>query len=956
MDETPVSQRPRQGMVATFGPFRLFPDRRILLLNDEPLPVGSRALEILIALTDRCGEVVTKDELFARVWPNATVEESNLRAQVALLRKALGDDHAAARYIAAVPGRGYRFVAQISRSLSGSETGATDVSNNLPRQLTQPIGRDEAVKAVCGRFQRSRLTTVVGPGGIGKTTLARAVAERLLASYEDGVCFVDLAPLTNAELLPGVLSSGLGLAHGSADPLRSVIAHLRARRMLLIFDSCEPVVETAARMAEMLLRDAPGVHILATSREALRAEGESVYRLAPLEMPPVTAGLTAAEALAYPAVRLFVDRATSHGSGFRFDDHEAPIVADICRQLDGIALAIELAAGRVEAFGTRGVAKLLDDRFRLLTGGRRTALARHRTLSATLDWSYEALSDAEQTLLRRLAVFAGEFTLEAVLATTSDAGDISGALPDLLANLVAKSLVAADAHGPLARYRLLDTTRAYALAKLSQRGERAIAVRRVADYLCATLKPSHGEVDTISGDEWLARYGRHINNVRIVLDWAYSPEGDPAVGVALTIAAIPLWYQMSLVDECLGGVQRALSSIGSQERRDAQAREVMQLYRALGLSQAFKVGFAPQAPAAFTKALEIAERLGDPEAQLEALWGLWLSEIGVGENRAAHDAARRFMALAGSGLDRFIGHRMVSMTLFVMGDHRGAREHADRMLAHDIPAVEASSASPVRFRFGPSVASRIQPAQLLWIQGFPEQAMMAARDAVDAAEASGHAISHCDAIARWACPVLIQVGDLVAADAAITTLLDQATASALGPWQVIGRCWKGTLLIKEGLLDRGIPLLQAALGELQQGRLFTLYNVKFLGVLAEGLATAGQMADGRALVDSAIRHSEDEAELWCIAELLRIKGDILLRESADLASAEACYMASIDWAQRQDALSWELQATMSLARLKRARGEIGGAHHCLAQVYRRFCEGFETADLIAARDLLARLS
>ena len=198
--------------------------------------------------------------------------------------------------------------------------------------------------------------------------------------------------------------------------------------MLLIFDSAELVVETAARLAEMLLRDAPGIHILATSREALRAEGESVYRLAPLEMPPVTAGLTAAEALTYPAVQLFVARATSHGNDFRFDNHEAPIVADICRQLDGIALAIELAAGRVEAFGTRGIAELLDDRIRLLTGGRRTALARHQTLAATLDWSYEALPEAEQTLLIRLAVFAGEFTLEDVLATTSDAGDIGGAL------------------------------------------------------------------------------------------------------------------------------------------------------------------------------------------------------------------------------------------------------------------------------------------------------------------------------------------------------------------------------------------------------------------------------------------------------------------------------------------------------------------------------------------------
>jgi predicted ATPase/DNA-binding winged helix-turn-helix (wHTH) protein len=765
----------------TFGSFCLYPDRHVLFQHNQPLQVGSRALEILIMLTERVGELVTKDELLARAWPNATVEESNLRAQVALLRKILGDNQAAPHYIAAVPGRGYRFVAQISYAGLAREAKAGGARNNLPRQLTQPIGRDEAIKAVRGRFERFRLTTVVGPGGIGKTTLSLAVAEQLLASYEHGVCFLDLAPLTNAQLVPSTLSAALGLGDGSTDPLRSVIAHLRERRMLLIFDSCELVIDTAARLAETILREAQGIHILGTSREPLQAENESVYRLAPLDMPPVAAGLTAAEALTYPAVQLFVDRATSRGSGFQLNDNEAPVVADICRQLDGIALAIELAAGRVEAFGTRGIAELLDDRFRLLTGGRRTALPRHQTLAATLDWSYEALSEAEQTVLRRVAVFAGEFTLQAVIATVSDAGVLEREIPDRLANLIAKSLVAVDAHDKVARYRLLDTTRAYALAKLAQRGEQDGAVRRLADYLYNALKHSHAEVETLSGDEWLARYGRHINNVRLVLGWAYSPQGDPDVGLAITVAAIPLWYQLSLVDECLCGVQRALSGIGPGADRDAHARQVMQLYRGLGLSQAFKVGFAPQAPAAFAKALEIAEDLADPEAQLEARWGLWLSQIGMGEYRAAQEVAHRFMTLAESSLDRFIGDRMISMTLFSMGDHRGARDHADRMLAHDLSTAETSSASSVRFRFGQSVASRVQPAQLLWLQGFPDQAVQAAENAVDAARASGHAISLCDAISRWACPVSIQVGDFAAADLSITTLLDQAAASVLGP-------------------------------------------------------------------------------------------------------------------------------------------------------------------------------
>lgn len=956
MVEAPIRTEAAAGPVITFGAFRLHPDRHLLFKDNKPVALGSRALDILIALADRAGELVTKDELVTRAWPNTVVEESNLRAQIALLRKALGDSGGAAHFIVAVPGRGYRFVAPISSSVVADGTEAASAQTNLPRLLRSPIGREEAIKAVRGRFQRYRLTTIVGPGGIGKTTLGVAVAEQLLPSYKHGVCFLDLAPLANDQLVSGVLAAALGLADSSKDPLAGVIAHLRERRMLLVFDSCELVVDATARLAEALLRQTSEIHILATSREGLRAEGESVYRLAPLELPPMSAGLTAGEALTSPAVQLFVDHAISRGSGFEFDDGEAPLVADICRQLDGIPLAIELAAGRVGAFGTRGVAKLLNDRFRLLAGGRRTALPRHQTLEATIDWSYEALSAPEQTLLRRLGVFAGEFTLEAIVAVMTGDSDLDTTLPLHLSNLISKSLVVVDVHQKIAQYRLLDTTRAYALAKLLLRGEFNGIILRLANHLCRVLEHSHGEIELFPADEWLARYSRHINNVRVVLDWAYSAKGDPAVGLAVTVAAIPLWYQLSAVDECLKCVKRALLSIGPGPERDAQARQVMQLYRALGLSQAFKVGFALQAPAAFAKALEMAEDLHDVDAQSEALWGLWLCRVGMGEYRNALGVAQQFMKLANNGLDRFIGDRMMSMTLFCMGDCKGARTHADRMLAHDVSAPEAISTSAVRFRFGQSVTARVQPAQLLWIQGFPDQAVQAAKNAVDAARASGHAISLCEALARWACPVWVHVGDMAAADLAITTMIDLAATNALGPWEVFGRCWKGALLIKQGHGNRGIPLLRTALDDLQKGRLFTLYNVRFLGYLAEGLASTGQRAEGFALVDAAIRQSEEKEELWCVAELLRVKGEILLQDGTGSGLAEQCFLQSVKFARQQDALSWELRASMSMSRLLRERGEVAKAHRSLLKVYRRFTEGFETADLRVAKALLAEFS
>ncbi|MER9663826.1 winged helix-turn-helix domain-containing protein [Mesorhizobium sp. M0159] len=938
-----------------FGSFLLHPGRHLLLKNNEPVSIGSRALEILIALTERPGELVARDELTARAWPNTFVEESNLRAQIALLRRVLGDDQAAPRYIVAVPSRGYRFIATVTRTQVENESETHAALNNLPRPLTHPIGRDEAIKTVEGRFQRFRMVTIVGPGGIGKTTVGFRVAEQLLSSHEHGLCFVDLAPITNSKLVPSVLASQLRLPETLGDPTASLIAHLRGKHMLLVLDSCELVLEATARLAEALLREAPEIAILATSREALRVEGESVYRLPPLDMPPSAAGLTAADALEYPAIRLFVERATSSGSEYSFNDDEAPVVTHICRQLDGIALAIELAAARVEAFGTRGIAELLNDRLRLLTGGRRTALPRHQTLAAMIDWSYGALSEGEQRVLRRLAMFAGDFGRVAAVAVATDPDATERDVLGHLADLVAKSLVAVDARGKAARYRILDTTRAFVLEKVREEGELNAVMRQLASYLCDVLGHSQEEVETLPREEWLLRYAPHINNVRFVLDWAYSEQGDIEVGLAVTVAAIPMWYQLSLVDECLTSVQRALLGIDPGKRRNEHARQIMQLYRALGLSQAFKIGFAPQAPAAFAKALEISEELGDVDAQAEALWGLWVAQVGMGDYRASLGNAERFVALAQSGLDRFIGDRMLSMTLFCMGDFRGARRHADLMLAHDI-AAETASASSVRFRFGQSVSARIQPAQLLWMQGLPDQAIKAVHTAVAAARDSGHAISLCEALARWSCPVLVHVGDLAAADSAITELLDLAKTNVLGPWEVFGRCWKAALLIQRGLPERGVPLLRNGLAELRQVKLFNLYNVRFLGFLAEGLSSLGQHVEARSLVDAAISASEAKDEFWCVAELYRLKGDVLWRGGHDLESVERCYLHSVDVAGRQDALSWELRATTSLTRLARDRGDAARARALLAAVYNRFIEGFDTADMVAAKALLAEVS
>src|SRR5262249_37815413 len=355
----------------------------------------------------------------------------------------------------------------------------------------------------------------------------------------------------------------LGVAIRSDDPIPGLVASLRDKKMLLVFDSCEHVLNVAVSLAEQVLRGAPGVHILATSREVMRAEGERVQRLGPLGVPATTAGLTAADALAYPAVQLFVERATESLDTFELTDAEAEVVADVCRRLDGIALAIELAAGRVDAFGVKGLAAHLDDRFRLLMRGRRTALPRHRTLSATLDWSYEALPEQERVILRRLGVFAGAFTIEAAASIVADPEVRTSSIIEPVANLVAKSLVVAEVGGVDVRYRLLDTTRAYARQKLEDCDELETFARHHAEFYLKLFERAETERQKIRAAEWLAAYGYQIDNLRSALSWAFSPRGDVALSAALTLAAVPLWFQLSLINECRESVPRALAACRS---------------------------------------------------------------------------------------------------------------------------------------------------------------------------------------------------------------------------------------------------------------------------------------------------------------------------------------------------------------------------------------------------------
>jgi predicted ATPase len=654
-------------------------------------------------------------------------------------------------------------------------------------------------------------------------------------------------------------------------------------------------------------------------------------------------------------VQLFNERALAGMGGFALGDDDVAPVIEICHRLDGVPLALELAAARVDVFGVKGLAARLDDRFAVLTSGRRTALPRHQTLRAAMDWSYEVLPETEQIILRRVAVFQGDFTINAASAVTTDdhidAPDVFGGV----ANLATKSLISTDISSEVTYHRLLDTTRAYALEKLGDSGEMGAVARRHAEYYRDLFERAETEWDTRPTAEWLADYGRQIDDLRAALDWAFSPRGNASVGVALTVAAVPLWFQLSLVDECLGWVERALTALDMAPRPNERRR--MQLYAALGWLQMYATARLESSTAAWRTALRLAEELGNTDYQLRALWALWADSTNHAEFREALTLASQFRSLsarAGNAADQLVGDRMTGASLHFLGDQAGARECIERMLGRYTTPVHRSHA--VRFQFDQRVTARITLARVLWLQGLADQALREVKSNIEHAVSINHTLSLCNALAQGACPIALLVGDFVMAERYTAMLRSHTGKNTLDVWRAYADCFDGERLIRCGDLDAGLSLLRPAVDELWRAG-FVQYHTPFVVALALGLADAGRAADARVMIDEALERCERTGESWALAELYRARGKTLLsgRASGANQAAEVVFLQSLDIAREQKVLSWELRAATSLARLLSNQCRSTDATTLLQPVYDRFSEGFDTTDLKAAKALLDTL-
>jgi predicted ATPase/DNA-binding winged helix-turn-helix (wHTH) protein len=922
----------RSDAVYTFGDFCLLPGRRKLLLAGQPIHIGSRAFAILVALVERVGTVVSAGELTALVWPGIIVDEANLRVQLGSLRKTLARGQGGRHAIETVPLRGYCFVLPVMQSFSSVPAPGSEVEHNLPSLLTPTIGRADTIELLTRSLASHRLVTVVGPGGIGKTTVAVAVAWRSLTLFADGARFVDFSSLSEPGLAASTLASTLGISVLSQDPLVGLIARLRGKLMLIVFDTCEHIVDAAAVLAQTLLAELPDIRILATSREALRAKGEWVHRLPSLPLPPVADGLTAVEALAFPSIELFVQQATANLDQFELTDDDAPVVAGICRRLDGIPLAIELAAARVDELGVREIATRLQDRFSVLTRGRRTALPRHQTLSATLNWSYDLLQPDEQAMLRRLAVFRGPFSADAVIAVAGETGGCRQAL-DTLSNLFVKSLLTADIDGEIVLYRLLDTTRAFAVEKLMEAGELATISRRHATYLCAALHDAETCWEAEDAALWISKFGHLIDDVRGALDWAMSAAGDRELAGRITALSAILWFGLSLLEEYGRRIEAALEPATARCYADP-AIEIA-LLDALGHTAWHTRGDMPAMKACFTKALAGATREGLADAEYRALYGLIVYFATNGDYEEAVATSQRLGALAVSiDVPRAVANhrRLAAVASTFMGDHASVRDHAQYVLSH--PGNNSGKTRLCGMFFDQRISVRTMLARTLWQQGFPDQARDCAEEGLKLARSMGHALSLCFVLAHAVVPIALWRGERSAAAEMTRLLLTSSKEHSFLIWHEFGRAYST-------VLQPDSKCVSASSAPPEMGVL-----------LLETVATLNEAAAD----DEILARGERGSAGWCTPELLRISGKLLLRPGKeDRARAEALLLRSLDVARQQGALSWELRSATSLAELWERENRREAAFSLLASVRDRFTEGFATADFVRSSLLLERL-
>ncbi|SHI09804.1 ATP-binding protein [Bradyrhizobium erythrophlei] len=969
-----------------FGPFELSSRQRVLRRDRVVLPLGGRALDILIYLAERPGEVIAKQELMDHVWSDVTVEEGSLRVHVAAIRKALGDGQFGNRYIANIKGRGYSFVGTVVPFGDGMESKNAKFrqQGRLPVRRRRMIGRETVVSEVSDKLRNERFVTLLGPGGIGKTTVALAVGSAVAEEFGGKVHFVDLESLTDPRHVAGAVATSLGLGLKSKDPGLELVDFVRSRKLLIILDSCEHVIEAVALVAEQLYQETEQVYLLTTSRELLKVEGEHCCQVLPLDFPPDGSEQAANAVLRYPAVQLFVRRVAARAGSVVLADEEAPFVAEMCRKLDGIPLAIELAAGQVAALGLKNTVARLVSRLELLKLSHRTAVPRHRTLKATLDWSYNLLSDGERIVLRRIAPFVGHFTLEGARYVAGELGVGTGEIFDAIAGLVEKSLIATRIDETQAQYRLLDTTRAYALEKLEEHAEVDVVFRRHAEYvtgylesqraaLLALLKAESGAAyPGSSGNIHLApkwsfgprgnnqiatglavasTHSSQLGNIRAALEWSFGSHGDDEIATRLAAASTQLFLELSLLIECRIWAERAIVRLGDQHKN---SRREMEIYASLSLALMHTEGSSQRVGEAFSRALDVAVIQRDFAYELRLLSGLFMYYRWNIDVYRALDIASRSKEVALKTLDpddMALAETMLGSANHLAGNHLAALTHFESGLRH--------SASGSRFRAGHylfhhSSLLLVGMAHCLLFRGLLDQSLDYARLAIEESEKSDHPATLCRSLSL-VLPIYLALADSRRSEQYIAQLTELSAAYSLKPYRAVATGLRGRWLLLQNDVRAGIPLLKRALDELH-AQSHEMLNMDFVCDLGAGLIAMGEHQEALTMTERAIEAQHRGGKFLYMPALFRMKGLILASRSAeDCFEAEGSLLSAIDWAKRQSAGLFELKAATDLAELLLKQDRVAEACKSLSAALDRTPAGIVSPTHKRALQILNQL-
>lgn len=878
-----------------FGPFHLVPSRRQLFCGDKPIRLGEPSYNVLVALLQEPGSIVDQETLIARAWGAIHVDETSLRSAVAALRKAFRDAGSGRPYITTVSRRGYSFVETVTRA------GPLSALGSLPAQLAKVIGRDEFIAALVEDMAAHRLITVAGPGGIGKTTAALSAARRAMAEHVvDSIAFVDIENVEDAAFLPSAFGAGLGVVATTSSPIADILSFLDNRRILVVLDSCEGMIGPVARLVEEILGHAPNTIALVTSREPLRATGERIRRLDALGFPKKPEGLTVELAMAHAAIELFVDRAASSQPSFLLTDENVGIVADICRQLDGVPLSLEIAAARLDSFDLPVLASVLDTHFRLQMLGRSTALTRHRTLAAAIDWSYDTLAPDEQTALRRLSVFRGPFSFEAARSIVQCERIAAEHVGGLIARLAAKSMIVAGGNSQ-DLHRLMETTRVYALQKLEQSGESDAVRQKHARHYSRSIARQTQNKSFRSSAAWFAYCAGVIHQIRSGMDWATSANGDFSVAIDLAVAAIPVWASLGLGNECMSQIGHLLAASGAEP----SARQ--RLAFAVAQQNMIKntAASSEDLRRSWPEIADLAAKVTDPRLELQAIYGVMTGSWAIGNFTDALVLADQFRTVAlANKLEQFLplADVLTGSILFPLADFERALQATKAGLMD--PQAVVAQGYEMNDACDYLILGTGNLAMLQLVRGETDAALETCAENVARALSLESDPFICQATGASAVWVCIETDNLDLAERYTSLWLQRSVKPALEIWHLMAEGVQAIIKSQRGEHEEAVGALTTILNALRQTWGVSFRNI-VLRFLARSLMATGHPERALTALDEAIEYASRSKEGWSLSLLIatRAEANLRLDESAIRIAVEEFHRA-LDLAESQGAKLW----------------------------------------------------